>query len=109
MNVDLKKEYAAEIAPLVLELKKKCYEHNIPMFFCAAVADNGKTTEYKNEMLSAEIVRQNLSDDRIAKMVNVVLGYDVVMPSKPQEIDFVVEDEEEEAVDGIVIKEEENN
>ena len=90
---DLKKEYSEEIAPIVNALKKKCFEHGIPMFFCAAVSDDEKRTEYNNERLSAEVVRQDLHDDRIAKMVNVILGYNVIMPSKPQEMDFAVEDE----------------
>lgn len=106
---DSKKEYHAEIAPLVKELKTKCYALGIPMFFCAAVSDDGKNTEYKNEMLSAEIVRQPIAEDRIVKMVNVIMGYDVVMSSKPQEIDYVVDEgEEEEEIEGVVIHEEDD-
>lgn len=101
---DLSKRYSAEIAPLVQELKEKCYALGMPMFFCAAVAENENETSYRNEMLSAEIVRQNLKDDRIAKMVNVVMGYDVVMSSKPQEIEFSVEDGEDETINGVFIK-----
>lgn len=80
--------YKKEIEPLVRSVKKICYDNGIPMFFAAAVKDDGTTTSYKNEMVSCAIAKQPLSEDRIAKMVNVVIGYDVMLPTNPIEIDY---------------------
>lgn len=83
--------YKNEILPLVRTIKKLCYENGIPMFFAAAVKDDGKKTSYEYEMVSALIGAQPLTDDKIAKLVNVTMGYDVVLPDSPVEIDFDAE------------------
>ena len=83
--------YKKEIEPLIRSAKKLCYDNGIPMFFAAAVKDDGQTTSYKNEMVSSTIAKQPLADDRIAKMVNVVIGYDVILPQQPIELDYETE------------------
>lgn len=43
-----------------------------------AVADDGEKTIYKNEMLSAKALDQDLSNDQIVKHALVTDGFDVV-------------------------------
>lgn len=80
--------YEEKIMPLVNELKKACYKEHMPMFVAVAVSDSGKKTNYQNTMVSSIVAGTKLTDDRIAKMVNVVLGYDVVSPSDDIELEF---------------------
>ena len=80
--------YSEQLEPIIKQMKKICYENHVPMFVTIAVKDDGKETTYENTMVSSAIAEQKLSDDRIAKMVNVGMGYDVFLPDEPLEIEF---------------------
>lgn len=80
--------YEQKIAPLVANLKRACYREGIPMFFCAAIRDTEKGMAYQNEMVSFAVVTAQTDDDRIAKLVNVIMGYDVVPHEPILEMEF---------------------
>ena len=84
---DAKKEYDAEIAPLVREILRRCNDYGIPMFFAAAVAETEENgTVYKNEMLSCNIAGRQVSNDRIARFCNVLQVYNVIHPNEEFEM-----------------------
>ena len=72
--------YAENIQPLIREIISKCYVAGLPCFFAVAVKDDGVSTEFANEMISAAVIGNRLTDDRIAKFVNVIQGYSVIHP-----------------------------
>lgn len=83
---DKKEQYEQAIQPLVRELVSKCYVAGIPCFFAAAIKED-ESTEYSNEMVSAAVLGKKLSDDRIARFVNVIRGYDVIPPGDAVDTD----------------------
>ena len=80
--------YAEKVAPLVATLKKTCYREGIPMFFCAAMKEEDAGMIYQNEMVSCAVAGVATKEDRIAKLVNVIMGYDVVPHEPILEMDF---------------------
>ena len=58
------------------------------MFFCAALRETDREMIYKNEMVSFGVAEVAGKDDRIAKMVNVIMGYDVVPHEPILEMEF---------------------
>ena len=90
-------EYELIIAPLVFSLKQRCYECGIPFFISAAVANLDGGTVYKNEMVSPLMVNADLLDDKISRYVNVLSGFNTVLPKEAIEIEMppLGEDEEE--------------
>jgi len=77
---DKKEFYQSDIEPIIKKLTIMCYDHHLPMFVAVAIKDDGENTEYANDMVSAYTASATLSDNRIAKFVNVVNGYSVVAP-----------------------------
>jgi len=88
---DKRETYNAVIAEKVKELSALCYQHGIPVFISAAVAntDDGKTA-YRNELVSAEKAGVSLTDDQISRHVNVLNGFETVLPSIMDEINMDV-------------------
>jgi len=81
--------YVLHIDAAVKELAALCYNHRIPMFFSAAVAntDNGKTI-FKNEYVSPAKVDVVLLDDQLSRHVNVKNGFVTSMPAELDEIEI---------------------
>lgn len=78
MSYSEKEIYENKIHDCVRKILVVCAEHKIPVFMTFAVADDGEKTIYKNEMLSAKALDQDLSNDQIAKHALVTDGFDVV-------------------------------
>ena len=81
-------EYNEKIAPLVEQLRKECYFLKIPMFFTAAVQNNQSGTDYKTEMISAMCVDAVLQDDKVAKLTNVMNGFETRLPAQITELEY---------------------
>ena len=65
-----------KIEELAVELERICYRNGIPAHISIAVTDDGKKTEYINYMVSAYAVKEQLSQDKIAKHAKVDAGFD---------------------------------
>lgn len=83
-----KKEYEELIAPKVEELQRLCHIYKIPMFVTVCVGNNEHKTEYIKEMVSAATCGFELTDDQIAKHVNVSLGFDTIQPTVDSTLDM---------------------
>ena len=83
-----KKEYGDLIADKVADLQRLCHMHKIPMFITLCVENNSKKTEYVKEMVSAATCGIELTDNQIAKHVNVSLGFDTIQPSADATLDM---------------------
>ena len=80
--------YQEKVAPLVATLKKTCCRESIPMFFCAAIKEEDSEMVYQSEMVSYAVAGVATKDDRIAKIRNIIMGYDVVLHEKILEIEL---------------------
>lgn len=78
---DKRKEYEALVMEKVIELKRICHMEKIPMFITVCVENTANETIYEKEMVSAATCDYDLTDDQIAKHVNVSLGFDTLQPS----------------------------
>ena len=85
---DKREAYKSLIAEKVIELKKLCHIQKIPMFITVCVANTEKSSVYEKEMISAATCGYELSDDQIAKHVNVSLGFDTIQPSSEMILDM---------------------
>ena len=83
-------EYKTILADKVMELKQLCHMYKIPMFVTVCVKNTEEKTIYEKEMISAATCGYELTDNQIAKHVNVTLGFDTVQ-STP-EMDFDMDD-----------------
>ena len=77
---DKRKEYDAQIAEKVSELKRLCNKAKIPMFFAACVK-NDRDSEYEIELLSPAVCDVSLKKDWFCRFVNVTCGFDTVVPN----------------------------
>ena len=85
---DKRNEYTALIADKVMEIKRLCHIHKIPMFITLCVENTESKSVYEKEMISAATCGHELTDDQIVKHVNVSLGFDTVQPSQELSIDM---------------------
>ena len=101
---DKRESYDSLIAEKVTELKKLCHLQKVPMFITLCVANTEEGAVYQKEMISAATCGYEISNDQIAKHVNVTLGFDTVPPlsdrnSDTDEIeitDYIEEGEEDD-------------
>ncbi len=82
------KETMAEIAEHVAELKKICNKNKMPFFISVAIEENGSETKYMSDILTPTTLNQNLTNDKITKMINVINGFDVVYPNKVEDVKY---------------------
>lgn len=85
---DKEELYLKEIARKVTELKALCNSNNIPMFFGACVQNNKKDSKYVYEIISPRQCSVKLKEDNITKMLKVINGFEVSLPSKVEEIEY---------------------
>ena len=83
-----RKEYESVIEEKVIELKKLCHIHRIPMFITVCIENSANETMYEKEMISAATCGYEMADDQIAKHVNVSLGFDTIQPSSEMVLDM---------------------
>lgn len=102
-NFNKRNVYEEKVKEKVIEIKKLCHLYKIPMFFTACLENSEKATVYEKEMVSASTCGYALTDDQIAKHVNVTLGFDTVQPSSETvldmddiEVNYISEEEEED-------------
>lgn len=81
-------EYNSLIAEKVTEIKRLCHIHRIPMFITLCLENTESKSVYEKEMISSATCGCELSDDQIAKHVNVSLGFDTIQPSQELSIDM---------------------
>lgn len=81
-------EYDEKIAPLIKNLMLECQKIGVPMFFSAAVANEGGKTKYRSEMISPLVFNTELYDDKLTSELLILNGF---VPSKG---DIPIEDEE---------------
>lgn len=74
-------EFDALLSEKVSELKRICHMHKIPMFVTFCIENNEKESVYEKEMISCATCGFELTDDQIAKHVNVSLGFDTIQPT----------------------------
>lgn len=91
---DRTKVFLEEIEALSGKLAVLCDQYQIPMFMTFAVKNDKDGTIYRSEVLSAAVEESVLMDDRIAKHVMVMNGFDVVprisIPSYEEELDTTI-------------------
>lgn len=80
--------YNEEIEKKIIELKQLCNRENLPFFVAVCVKNDKNETEYKKDMLTAQICEVELKDDIIPKLVNVTLGFDIIQPTTIPEIEY---------------------
>ena len=87
-NFDKKDIYNAMVKPIVDQLRNECNKLGLPMFCAVAVSgDENKTDfEYQYEILSPYVTGKTVKDNKIAKFVDVVRGYNVAPPNDFVEI-----------------------
>ena len=78
MGYNRKNEYEAQVEPVVKKLMAECDRLGIPAYFSCAVSDDGKDTEYRNDMVSAASVDRELTRDLFPKYALVYDGFNVV-------------------------------
>lgn len=78
MAYDRTAEYTASVEPIVKKLMAECDRLGIPAYFSCAVSDDGKTTEYRNDIISCACVDKELSRDLFPKYALVYDGFNVV-------------------------------
>lgn len=72
-----------------------CDEYKIPAFMTFAVGNDEKGTSYVSEMMSAEVVGQHLTDDKLIDHALVMSGFKAVVESKvPQYIETLAVQED---------------
>lgn len=103
---DKRRVYKEQIEAKVIELKQLCHMQKIPMFITLCLGDDGKETFYEKEMVSPMTCNYKITDDQIAKHVNVTLGFDTIQPSSEImldmdeiEVNYIKESEEGENED----------
>ena len=80
--------YTAYVAATVKTLTELCYKHKLPLFLTVAVRNTANGTEYLSEYISPAIIDVSLQDDQLSRHVNVMNGFDTVLPEQPDEIDI---------------------
>lgn len=80
--------YNEEIEKRIIELKQLCNREKIPFFVAVCVKNDKHGTEYKKDMLTAQICDVELKDDIVPKLVNVTLGFDIIQPTTIPEIEY---------------------
>lgn len=80
--------YKEKIEPIVQQLVGLCSAYDIPMFLAACVKDNGKTSEYKKEMVSTASHDIELANDIFPDLVAVTLGFTTIPPVNRPDIEF---------------------
>lgn len=86
--MDNKSIIKSKIMKPLTEIVKTCKENSIPFFFAIPTSDNGKQTEYFSEILSPAVAEQELSDDKITKMLNVMNGFETIPPRESFIVNF---------------------
>ena len=90
MNTPFNKsnEYKTLLADKILDIKKICHIHKIPMFITVCVVNTENESIYEKEMISAATCGCELADNQIAKHVNVTLGFDTVQHTPEMTLDM---------------------
>lgn len=91
---DKQKVYDEIIREKAEELRDLCYEHDIPVFFTAAVRNTAKDTLYESFMITDDTKGLKLKNDHIADMVKVLNNFFVVRAVKPVPIREAMEEME---------------
>lgn len=81
-------EYKAFVADKVMELKQICHMYKIPMFITVCTKNTEEETCYEKDMISAATCGYKLTDNQIAKHVNVTLGFDTVQSTPEMVLDM---------------------
>lgn len=76
INKDVKEELNIHIRAI----QEIAQIHELPFFFTMAVADNEEKTEYRKELLTAQICRKKLANDLIRKHMLVEGGFEPIPP-----------------------------
>lgn len=85
---DKTKVFKKECQPILDELILKCSLHRIPFFWSACTKSNEDESIYTNDAVATGSRDIRLKDDRIAKFLAVLGGFDVVPSRKTLEIDM---------------------
>lgn len=86
--MDNKNIVKTKIAKPLGEIAKVCRENKIPFFFAVPVFNDEEKTDYYTEILSPAVAEQELTDDKITKMLNVMNGFDTLPPREPIMAEF---------------------
>ena len=94
---DKSRTYEKKLKELVKKILLICNAEQIPVILSFAVADDGNTTTYISEMLSAAAIGSSLTEDKIARHAAVINGFKVIPNSVEQspEPNFQVIEQEE--------------
>lgn len=82
-----KKTYQEKLVPLINEIKSICYKDSTPFFITVALDEEEKTV-YESECLTSGVLEKKVTDDKIAKMINVINGFETVPTHEILEINF---------------------
>lgn len=84
-NIDY---YERECKPVLEELIRLCYTGRIPMYFTAAVKNDEKGTEYRNDGVLTGSNNINLKDDQIKYHLMVSMGCIATTRAEEFELDM---------------------
>ena len=104
---DKKEEFNENILPLIVELRKQCAIHKIPMLATFAVTNDEKHTDYKSFGMFSDPEDIYLTDDRLKQEMLAIAGFKMV---SPKHIDPFADEKEfdmDKVFDTIDIEEEE--
>jgi len=87
-NIEMTKEAKIQLEEYMAMVMELAQIHNIPLFFVAAIDDNGKETEYMQYLHTAQSIHVKLTDDRIRKHVLVEAGFEPVPPRENVTVDM---------------------
>ena len=85
-SFDCKNVFNSEIEQKLLELEKLCNRYKIPMFFTAAIMDNGEKTEYYTKVLQPLLYNYSLKDDKFSDFINVMNGFQTYYKPKTESV-----------------------
>ena len=88
--------YKAKIQPLIKEIEKEAYKHNIPFFWTFAVKDDDKHTTYQSGIYDDVAANLLLSQSYINKMACILRGF-LVVPNN----NFIEDDDLDQAITDI--------
>lgn len=88
---DNRKIYASELENDAKKIVEKCIHNKVPVFITFAIVDDNNKTEYQSFVADPDVMDLTIHDDRIKKHINVMNGFETVLPLKEEsfdEIDF---------------------
>ena len=96
-DYDKSKLYKDKIEPAVQQVIALCSAYDIPMFFAACVKNENGESKYQKEVVSPASHDIKLEQDYFPNLLAVTLGFTTVPPVERVNIEFDVNDDNNDA------------